>query len=88
MSIFNTLLLAAAGLGLFLFGAVVKAAEPAPQPTPAIPAPTIDTNGDGKPDAWDRNADGKADAWDLDGDGAPDAVDDDGDGKPDVSKSR
>jgi hypothetical protein len=48
-----------------------------------IPAPTIDSNGDGKPDAWDRNGDRKPDAWDIDGDGSPDLVDDDGDGKPD-----
>jgi len=51
-----------------------------------LPAPTIDTNGDGKADAWDRNGDGKADAWDRNGDGKPDAHDDDGDGKPDVLK--
>jgi len=42
-----------------------------------------DTNGDGKADAWDTNGDGKADAWDTDADGQPDAFDRDGDGKPD-----
>ena len=47
--------------------------------------PTIDTNGDGTPDAWDTNGDGKADAWDTNGDGKPDAVDADGDGKPDAA---
>lgn len=51
-----------------------------------IPAPTIDSNGDGKADAWDRNGDGKADAWDRDGDGKPDAYDDDGDGQPDAPR--
>jgi hypothetical protein len=50
------------------------------------PAPTIDTNKDGVPDAWDRNGDGKADAWDLDGDAKPDRFDDDGDGQPDPVK--
>ncbi|MEP2989286.1 MAG: hypothetical protein ABJN65_10835 [Parasphingorhabdus sp.] len=48
-----------------------------------IPAPTIDTNGDGTPDAWDRSGDGKPDAWDTNGDGRPDLLDDDGDGQPD-----
>jgi hypothetical protein len=49
----------------------------------AIPAPTIDTNADGKMDAWDRDANGTPDAWDVNGDGQPDQVDDNGDGKPD-----
>lgn len=48
-----------------------------------IPAPTIDTDGDGVADAWDRNGDKKPDAWDTDGDGKPDLLDDNGDGKPD-----
>lgn len=48
-----------------------------------IPPPTIDTNDDGTPDAWDRDGDGNADVWDTDGDGKPDKVDDNGDGKPD-----
>ena len=48
-----------------------------------IPAPTIDTNGDGKADAWDRSGDGKPDAWDTNGDGRPDLLDDNGDGQPD-----
>lgn len=48
-----------------------------------VPAPTIDTDGDGTADAWDRSGDGKPDAWDTDGDGEPDLLDDDGDGKPD-----
>lgn len=51
-------------------------------------APTIDTNDDGKADAWDKNGDGKADAWDTDGDGKPDAWDKDGDGQPDPSDVR
>ncbi len=49
----------------------------------SVPPPTIDTDKDGKPDAWDRNGDGKPDAWDLTGDGMPDVLDDDGDGAPD-----
>ena len=49
----------------------------------AVPAPTIDTNNDGKMDAWDRDANGVPDAWDVNGDGQPDQVDDNGDGKPD-----
>ena len=48
-----------------------------------IPAATIDSNGDGTMDAWDRSGDGQADAWDSDGDGQPDLLDDDGDGQPD-----
>jgi hypothetical protein len=49
----------------------------------AVPAPTVDTNKDGKADAWDRDANGVPDAWDVNGDGQPDQVDDNGDGKPD-----
>jgi hypothetical protein len=52
-------------------------------PEKSVPAPTIDTNGDNKPDAWDRDANGVPDAWDVNGDGQPDQVDDNGDGKPD-----
>lgn len=52
------------------------------------PAPTLDSDSDGTPDAWDRDGDGTADAWDEDGDGAPDAVDDDGDGEPDAPEPR
>ncbi len=48
-----------------------------------IPAPTIDTDGDGKADAWDRSGNGQPDAWDTDGDGKPDLLDDNADGKPD-----
>ena len=48
-----------------------------------IPAPTIDSDGDGTMDAWDRSGDGQADAWDSNGDGQPDLLDDDGDGQPD-----
>jgi hypothetical protein len=54
-----------------------------PAPESKIPAPTIDTNKDGKADAWDRDANGKPDAWDINGDGKPDQLDNDGDGKPD-----
>jgi hypothetical protein len=48
-----------------------------------IPAPTIDSDGDGRMDAWDRSDDGQPDAWDSDGDGQPDLLDNDGDGEPD-----
>lgn len=47
------------------------------------PAATIDSNNDGKPDAWDRDSNGTADAWDTNADGKPDAFDENGDGKPD-----
>ena len=50
---------------------------------PAAPAATIDTNADGKADAWDRDGNGSADAWDTNGDGKPDRYDTNGDGKPD-----
>ena len=51
-----------------------------------VPTPTIDTNEDGKPDAWDRDANGVPDAWDVNGDGKPDVMDNNGDGKPDEDK--
>jgi hypothetical protein len=66
------------------FGAA-HAAEPAK--AGAVPAPTLDTNGDGKPDAWDRDGNGAPDAWDTNADGQPDAFDKDGDGKPDPSSA-
>ena len=44
----------------------------APSPDKVVPAPNFDTNGDGKPDAWDKDGDGKPDAWDKNGDGKPD----------------
>ncbi len=56
-------------------------ARPQDKPAP----PTIDTNNDGKPDAWDRNGDGKPDAWDTNGDGQPDVYDNEQDGRPDPS---
>ena len=62
----------------------VAASEPAADDRKSEnPAPTIDTDGDGKADAWDRSGDGKPDAWDTDGDGKPDLLDDNADGKPD-----
>jgi hypothetical protein len=70
------------GLGLSV---ATSAAEPelSDEVQTEIPAPTIDSDGDGKMDAWDRSGDGQADAWDSDGDGTPDLLDDNGDGKPD-----
>ncbi len=55
----------------------------APAPEKEVPAPTMDTNEDGKADAWDRDANGIPDAWDTNADGKPDLMDNDGDGKPD-----
>jgi hypothetical protein len=55
----------------------------APAPEGTVPPPTIDSNEDGKADAWDRDGNSKPDAWDVNGDGKPDVFDDDGDGKPD-----
>jgi len=49
----------------------------------SVPPPTVDSDGDGRMDAWDRDRDGRVDAWDTDGDGLPNVLDDDGDGKPD-----
>ncbi|MGB7405175.1 MAG: hypothetical protein WA906_05760 [Pacificimonas sp.] len=64
---------------MLAFGSFMPAAA---QDTP--PA-TIDSDGDGTPDAWDRDGDGRPDAWDTDGDGQPDILDQDGDGEPDDS---
>ncbi len=60
----------------------------APAPESEVPPPTIDTNEDGKADAWDKDANGVADAWDTDGDGKPDAWDKNGDGKPDAKGAK
>ncbi|MCC6479959.1 hypothetical protein [Sphingorhabdus sp.] len=84
----------AAALALILPFALgtVHAAEPAkPAKPPAasdapVPPPTIDSNGDGKMDAWDRDSNGVADAWDTNGDAKPDQFDNDGDGKPDPAR--
>jgi hypothetical protein len=62
-----------------------KMAAPAPAKSP--PPPTIDTNKDGKADAWDRDTNGIPDAWDVNGDAKPDLFDDNGDGKPDDGKA-
>tara|TARA_R100001244_G_scaffold20643_7_gene21568 strand:+ start:3978 stop:4223 length:246 start_codon:yes stop_codon:yes gene_type:complete len=71
-----------AGLGLSVAAHAAEPETPDEMPT-EIPAPTIDSDGDGVMDAWDRSGDGAPDAWDSDGDGRPDLVDNDGDGKPD-----
>jgi hypothetical protein len=52
-----------------------------------VPAPTIDTNNDGKPDSWDRDGNGLVDAWDTNNDNKPDLFDENGDGKPDDAKA-
>ncbi len=72
----------------FAFGTVHAAgpAKPAASPEAPVPPPTIDSNGDGKPDAWDRDGNNKADAWDTNGDAKPDLFDNDGDGKPDADR--
>ncbi len=70
------------GLGLSV---AANAAQPesSDEAPSEIPAPTIDTDGDGVMDAWDRDGDAQPDVWDTDGDNQPDALDTDGDGKPD-----
>jgi hypothetical protein len=52
----------------------------------SLPPPTIDTNKDGKADAWDRDANGLVDAWDTNNDDKPDVFDDNNDGQPDGEK--
>jgi hypothetical protein len=52
-----------------------------------VPAPTIDSNNDGKPDSWDRDGNGLVDAWDTNNDSKPDLFDENGDGKPDDAKA-
>lgn len=64
----------------------VKPARPPASAEVPVPPPTLDSNGDGKPDAWDRDGNGTADAWDSNGDGKPDQFDNDGDGKPDAAR--
>jgi hypothetical protein len=64
-----------------------KASPEKPASDKPTPTPTMDTNKDGKPDAWDRDGNGVADAWDVNGDGQPDQVDNNGDGQPDDGKA-
>lgn len=72
------------GVGFSMATGAIAAQDTQEEPAESeIPAPTIDTDGDGAMDAWDRSGDGQPDAWDTDGDGKPDLLDDDGDGKPD-----
>lgn len=72
------------GIGFSMATSAVAAQDAPEEPMESeIPAPTIDTDGDGTMDAWDRSGDGQPDAWDTDADGKPDLLDDDGDGKPD-----
>ncbi|MCW1428405.1 hypothetical protein [Novosphingobium sp. JCM 18896] len=78
----------AAALALPLTAGVAQAVEPASSPdhthsATSQPAATLDTNADGKPDAWDRDSNGTPDAWDTNADGKPDRYDTNGDGKPD-----
>lgn len=63
-----------------------KKAEPMADKKLPPPA-TIDSNKDGKADAWDRDANGIPDAWDVNDDGKPDLLDNNGDGKPDDPKA-
>lgn len=81
----RTALLAAVGTASF-HGAVF--AQSAPAPEGSVPPPTIDSNEDGKADAWDRDGNGVPDAWDVNGDGKPDKFDNDGDGKPDEKSDK
>ncbi|MEO1044828.1 MAG: hypothetical protein AAFX04_05250 [Pseudomonadota bacterium] len=65
----------------FAVSAVALAASLAAAPAVAqddYPPATIDTNGDGVADAWDRDGDGQPDAWDTDADGKPDLFEQDG----------
>lgn len=66
------------GLGLSV---TAHAAEPefSDDKRSEIPAPSIDTDGDGIVDAWDRSGDGRPDVWDSNSDDQPDLLD----GKPD-----
>ena len=68
---------------LSLSGSAYAQNAPATSPESEVPPPTIDTDKDGKADAWDRDANGAPDAWDTNGDAKPDLFDNDGDGKPD-----
>jgi hypothetical protein len=63
--------------------ATTPGTDSAAPPSSSSAAAGVDTNADGKPDAWDRDSNGTADAWDTNADGKPDAFDADGDGKPD-----
>lgn len=84
MRIFNMLGAALFAGAILSTPAVAQSEGEAPPPEEqAIPEPTIDTDGDGTPDAWDQRGDGRADSWDMDGDGRPDVFDQDGDGQPD-----
>jgi hypothetical protein len=76
-------LIGSAALGIALLALPATAFANAEEAGKETPPATIDSNGDGQPDAWDTNGDGRADAWDTNGDGKPDKVDADGDGKPD-----
>ncbi|MCB2061061.1 MAG: hypothetical protein R3E09_19400 [Novosphingobium sp.] len=81
-SLENAVLATVAALVLAVATGAIHAAEAA-ESEPVALQPTIDTDKDGKPDAWDRNSDGTADAWDANGDGKPDRFDHNRDGKPD-----
>lgn len=61
----------------------IAAQDDVKHPGNGIPKPSIDSDGDGKADAWDRDDNGMPDAWDVDGDGYPDMLDENGDGRPD-----
>ncbi len=78
-------ILTAATAGTLAVGLMAAPALAQEESSEGVPPPTMDSDGDGAPDAWDRDGDGRADAWDKDGDGAPDVLDQDGDGNPDDS---
>lgn len=83
-----TLSLITAITALSLSGGAYAQNVPAPSPESEVPPPTIDTDKDGKADAWDRDANGAPDAWDTNGDAKPDLFDNDGDGKPDEKAAK
>lgn len=85
----NPILTGASLLAVSALAMPALAQDAAPPPPPedqAVPDPTIDTDGDGAPDAWDQRGDGRPDSWDTDGDGRPDVFDRDGDGEPDEAQ--
>jgi len=59
---------------VILAAGVAVAAPAFAQDARPVDEPTIDVNGDGVNDAWDRDEDGFIDAWDDDADGQPDVV--------------
>ncbi|QLC20979.1 hypothetical protein HFP51_01515 [Parasphingopyxis sp. CP4] len=81
--LFGASLLAASAMAMPALAQDADGNASPPSEDRTVPVPTIDTDGDGAPDAWDQRGDGRPDSWDTDGDGRPDVFDRDGDGEPD-----